>query len=88
MSRLLAVLLSGLLIVLFFAHSTTPSKAAIEGSSTLYFVERGDTLWGIAERFAPPNMDLREYVFRLRRLNGLQHTAIIEPGQRIKLLLP
>jgi len=87
-SRFFAGLFVILLVVFVAWQRSTPSKAATEISNALYFVERGDTLWGIAERFAPPNMDLREYVFRLRRLNGLEHTAIITPGQRIKLIAP
>ena len=46
---------------------------------------RGDTLWGIAQRHAPPSVDMRQAVAEVATLNGLSG-ATIRPGQ--PLLLP
>lgn len=47
-----------------------------------YVVERGDTLWSIAERLSPPGEDVRETVDLLRDLNRLSG-AELRPGQRL-----
>lgn len=59
------------------ASETEPQK--------MYVVEAGDTLWDIALRHAPVSMDIRDYVFRLRRVNGLEQSAMIHPGQELRL---
>lgn len=46
-------------------------------------VASGDTLWGIAEAYAPPGADLRIYIANLSELNGLD--GPIHPGMRLKL---
>lgn len=43
----------------------------------------GDTLWGVAERFAPEGRDLRAYVAELSELNGLD--GALRPGTGLKL---
>ncbi|MFZ5354208.1 MAG: cell division suppressor protein YneA [Bacillota bacterium] len=47
-------------------------------------VERGDTLWGLAEKYAADNMDLRDYINDVIQINELK-TANIMPGQVIIL---
>ena len=46
-------------------------------------VDRGDSLWGIAESIAP-HADPRVIIDEIIRLNGLDG-AIVEPGQRLAL---
>lgn len=43
----------------------------------------GDTLWGVAERYAPQGVDPRAYVDALIELNDLR--AAPEPGRRLRL---
>jgi len=73
------------LIILALITAEGPTRAADSAALEVYVVERGDTLWGLAERFAPTNTDLREYVFRLRQLNELHKSVLIQPGQRLYL---
>jgi hypothetical protein len=46
-------------------------------------VGAGDTLWDMAERFAPASMDLRAYVAAVGELNELDEA--IHPGMRLRL---
>ena len=73
------------LIVLAVISFVNPTRAAYNTVPEVYIVERGDTLWGLAERFAPANTDLRQYVFRLRKVNELHKSVLIQPGQRLYL---
>lgn len=49
---------------------------------TSLMVGAGDTLWDIAARHAPPDMDLRVAVYVLRTYNSLA-SANIQVGQKI-----
>lgn len=73
------------LLMLAVITAVSPTRAADKTAPEIYVVERGDTLWCLAERFAPTNTDLREYVFRLRKLNELHKSVLIQPGQRLYL---
>ena len=44
----------------------------------------GDTLWRLAREYGPGGIDPRLAVYRLRQHNSLA-TAMLQPGQRIKL---
>ena len=54
-----------------------------QGNRRAVTVVTGDTLWDVAERFAPAGSDLRAYVAALEELNGL--AGPIHPGMRLKL---
>lgn len=47
-----------------------------------YIVQPGDTLWQIARAYAPEHMDIRNFIYRLERINGLKG-GIIHPGQQL-----
>lgn len=48
-------------------------------------VRQGDTLWGLAQRHGPKHRDIRETIDRIRRLNGLEARANIQPGERLMI---
>lgn len=56
----------------------------IRVSGDLHVVLQGDTLWGIAREHAPENADLREYVYELKKANGLK-TGNLTVGQVLRL---
>lgn len=56
-----------------------PPQVVASGESTIYIVQPGDTLYGIARKFA---MKLEEFL----QLNGLSSEAVIYPGQRVQVI--
>lgn len=47
-------------------------------------VDRGESLWEIADRFDNNKMDLRRYIYLIERFNQLD-TAVLQPGQRLNI---
>jgi nucleoid-associated protein YgaU len=56
--------------------STAPLQIAV--------VRPGDTLWGLALRYAPARSRLRPWIAETEHLNGLSDAAL-HPGQVIRL---
>ena len=63
------------------AGGTAP--ASRPGAPRAVVVDAGDTLWGIADRYAPSGIDKRAYVDALVALNDL--AGVARAGQRIVL---
>lgn len=55
-----------------------------EGSGTQHVVAPGESLWGLAGKYAPEE-DPRSFVFDVKQLNGLD-SSTVSPGQ--KLIIP
>ena len=71
-------------MVLGAGDAAAQSGAASSATSFEYVtIDRGDSLWGIAESIAP-HADPRVIIDAIIRLNGLDG-AIVEPGQRLAL---
>ena len=51
-----------------------------------YIVSKGERLWDIAEQYKRPDQDIREYIYEIKKLNGLDESTIYE-GQTIKVIL-
>jgi Tfp pilus assembly protein FimV len=58
------------------------APAATPQAPTAVLVRPGDTLWEIAERYAPKEIDPRAYLDVLVRANG---SPTVIPGQKIRL---
>ena len=48
-------------------------------------VVSGDTVWNIASRFNNNKEDIREFAYKIRKINNLNKNADIYPGQTIKI---
>lgn len=72
---LIAVLLT-LIIIAKISHQTYYTDT--------YLVQSGDTLWEIADAYAPDSMDYHEYINTIKEDNDLSNN-IIHPGQRLKI---
>ncbi len=59
------------------AHGVSPAEMTV-------VVRAGDTLWGLGERYAPPTVDLRHWVYATERLNELRSSLLI-PGETLRL---
>lgn len=76
-----AVVLASGLLVAWGPPSPTPAEAGV--GSARVTVAPGETLWDIAEVYAPVSIDPRAYIDELQELNGL--SGPIRPGMRLKL---
>ena len=47
-------------------------------------IRAGQTLWDVAERFAPASVDVRAYVDAVIEINDLEGGSV-QPGERIRL---
>ena len=52
------------------------NKEEQEYELTNYIVRSGDTLWSIAEKYAPEEMDIREYIYFIQEDNELINKTI------------
>lgn len=77
---LLLLLIVGLTLMTGGTSAATSSK---KGAPKAVVVKSGETLWGIADRFAPDGTDPRAYVDALVELNHLEGAP--QAGQRIRL---
>jgi hypothetical protein len=79
---LILCLLISFLFLTGFRHKTPAIRPAEEEIYTAVRVERGDTLWTLAETYMPGyGYDtIPEYIRSVCRLNGM-HTAMIYEGQ-------
>jgi LysM repeat protein len=55
------------------SHSTAVTEQTITVD-----VEKGDTLWSIANQHAPDNVSIQSYIHKLMKINGLKKTIIQE----------
>lgn len=84
--RRLVVGMAGLVLVAAMVLATGPGGAAVAsrpGSPARITVAQGETVWDLAERYAPDGIDRRAYVDAILELNRLDGMPLA--GQRLKL---
>jgi len=50
-----------------------------------YTIMRGDTLWKLADKYAPEGMSNNRYIYKIRELNDMEGVNLI-PGETVILL--
>lgn len=60
-------------------------KADVKTERAEYIVKSGDTLWSIADEYAPKGTDKREYIFNIKKDNGLA-TSEIYPNMVLEIV--
>ena len=62
-----------ILAIFIFAYISLSSCGGndVRTEKMVYVVQSGDTLWDIAEEYAPDSMDIREYIRRINEHNNL-----------------
>jgi len=78
--------LAGLVLVAAMVLATGPGGAAVAsrpGTPARITVAQGETVWDLAERYAPDGIDRRAYVASILELNRLDGMPLA--GQRLKL---
>lgn len=81
MRNMIAVIL---LIVIVITAIRLLSKEDKGYELTNYIVRTGDTLWSIAETYAPEDMDIREYIYFIEEDNELTN-KIIYPNMNLTI---
>lgn len=83
-----ALAVSAIALLITLCYTThVERKAAYEFEDVgIWVVEKGDTLWEIAEFYSDNRHDTREVVHIIRELNG-NMSATIYPGQKVEVPL-
>lgn len=82
-AMLFVLLFTSFLLIGTKASGSKNAVAAV--NEELVTVFTGDTLWGIANRFASEKEDIRYVIYLIKERNGLESTDLY-PGQ--KLVIP
>src|SRR6202022_3323274 len=80
---LLAITCSALIHAFASSHtqqsegvSNVSLKGRLAGERVTVDIEKGDTLWSIANQYAPSNLSISSYVHKIMKLNGLEKPII------------
>ena len=86
LAAFLMILSLGFSVLLLGGNSADARPEATEKYYTSVTVQAGDTLWSIAEQYAPEYSDIRAYVDQLIRINRLHNTESLRPGQSLVIV--
>lgn len=74
-------------VILFFSFlfgMKVNAKNEIDLVFKSIYVENGDTLWSISNKYAPKSTDLRDYIDNVMEINQLK-TSMLKPGQMLNV---
>ena len=78
-------MLAGILLIVVVVIAISLSNKEEKGYElTNYIVRTGDTLWSIAEKYAPDDMDIREYIYFIEEDNSIENKSIY-PEMELKV---
>ncbi len=64
-------------LLMFAIISPSKTNADISHKTELVCVAVGDTLWDIAQEYCDNDTDIRETVYRIKKLNGLKSSDLV-----------
>ncbi|MPW25219.1 LysM peptidoglycan-binding domain-containing protein [Alkalibaculum sp. M08DMB] len=79
----LCILIVSISCVLMLTFNTVSGSENLEYKD--YIVEKGDTIWKIADLVSNESIDIREVVYRISEANNIGGSDHIYPGQTIKI---
>ena len=78
-------MITGMLLIMIVIIAIRLSNKEEKGYElTNYIVRTGDTLWSIAEKYAPDDMDIREYIYFIEEDNSIENKSIY-PEMELKI---
>lgn len=80
---ILLLVLTAFTLLLFVIPMKTEAHEPVDFVTVI--VEKGDSLWKIADRYDNNKMDLRKYIYIIEKYNNLDGSRALQPGQRIIL---
>ena len=61
------------------------SSSKIENQYIEVVILKGDTLWNLVEKYGNPKKDIRQQIYQIQKINDLNPTSHIQPGQILKI---
>lgn len=74
-----------IVFLLSILYSTSIARIDKEEETTLYTVNKGDTLWTIAQEYKADNKDITQYIYELKKINNITNSNIYD-GQTLEII--
>ncbi|MCX4303777.1 MAG: LysM peptidoglycan-binding domain-containing protein [Clostridia bacterium] len=75
-----------IVIMMCICISKAIASNKVELREITYTVSKGETLWSIAKKYKQNNQDVRDYIYKIEKLNNMDSATIYE-GQTIKIII-
>ena len=89
-NNIMKFVITSVFVIMLISLLNMSSSNAEETTANFVNIQvcSGDTVWTIAARYASNKEDLRELVFAIKTINGLNHNGLIYSGQTLKVPMP
>ncbi len=72
------ILLIAIIIFFMVAFGVAITQPKYEWVEVEYVVQEGETLWSIAKDYCPDDMDIRDYICEIQRINNIESNIYAE----------
>lgn len=73
------------LAVLLGINLNSPTKTLNTAEYTTRYIERGDSLWTIASDITPNEIDVRDTIEEIKKINEIKDVTALVPGTKLKV---